>query len=56
MMRPLGLRPIERPAAMRRMLNLVAAAMASLAAPASVASQIQLPVSTVKRYLDWLVS
>lgn len=45
---------IERPADMRRLLNLVAASMTSLAVPASFANHLQVPVSTVKRYLDLL--
>jgi predicted AAA+ superfamily ATPase len=45
---------IERPTDMRRLLNTVAAQMASLVRPATVASALQLPASTVKRYLDLL--
>lgn len=45
---------IERPAQMRRLLNLVGAAMASLAVPASFANNLQLSASTVRRYLDLL--
>jgi predicted AAA+ superfamily ATPase len=45
---------IERPADLRRLLNLLAASMASLAVPAAFANQLQLPASTVKRYLDLL--
>jgi predicted AAA+ superfamily ATPase len=45
---------IERPEQMRRLLNLVAASMASLTVPAARANQLQLPASTVKRYLDLL--
>jgi hypothetical protein len=45
---------IERPADMRRLLNLVAASMATLAVPAAFANDLQFPVSTVKRYLDLL--
>jgi uncharacterized protein len=45
---------IERPTDMRRLLNTVAAQMASLARPATIASALQLPASTVKRYLDLL--
>jgi len=45
---------IERPGDMRRLLNLVGSAMASLAVPARFANQLQLPASTVKRYLDLL--
>jgi len=45
---------IERPADMRRLVNLVAASTASLAVPASMADRLQVPASTVKRYLDLL--
>jgi uncharacterized protein len=45
---------IERPTDMRRVLNIVAAQMASLVRPAAVASALQVPGSTVKRYLDLL--
>lgn len=45
---------IERPADMRRLLNVLAAQMASLAAPGAIASNLQLPASTVKRYVDLL--
>ena len=45
---------IERPGDMRRLVNLVAASTASLAVPASMASRLQVPASTVKRYLDLL--
>jgi hypothetical protein len=45
---------IERPADMRRLLNVVAARMATLAVPNAIASDLQLPVSTLKRYLDLL--
>lgn len=45
---------IERPADMRRLLNLVGASMTSLAMPASFANHLQMPASTVKRYLDLL--
>jgi predicted AAA+ superfamily ATPase len=45
---------IERPADMRRLVNLVAASTGSLAVPASMASRLQVPASTVKRYLDLL--
>jgi predicted AAA+ superfamily ATPase len=47
---------IERPADMRRLLNMVAASMASLAVPAAFANRLQLPATTVKRYLDLLES
>jgi uncharacterized protein len=45
---------IERPADMRRLVNLIAASPGSLAVPASMASRLQIPASTVKRYLDLL--
>jgi uncharacterized protein len=45
---------IERPADMRRLVNLIAAATGSLANPANMASRLQVPASTVKRYLDLL--
>ena len=45
---------IERPADMRRLVNLVAASTGSLAVPASMASRLRVPASTVKRYLDLL--
>jgi uncharacterized protein len=45
---------IERPADMRRLVNLVAASTGSPAVPASMASRLQVPASTVKRYLDLL--
>ncbi len=45
---------IERPADMRRLLNVVAAQMATLAVPAAVAGRMQLPATTVRRYLDLL--
>ena len=45
---------IERPADMRRLVNLIAACTSSLAVPASMASRLQVPASTVKRYLDLL--
>jgi uncharacterized protein len=45
---------IERPADMRRLVNLVAASTASLAVPAAIASRLQVPASTVKRYLHLL--
>lgn len=43
---------IERPGDMRRLLNVVAAQMASLIVPATVASKLQLPASTLKRYFE----
>jgi uncharacterized protein len=45
---------IERPADMRRLLNVVAAQMATLAVPTAVAGRMQLPATTVRRYLDLL--
>lgn len=45
---------IERPADMRRSLNLIAASMATLAVPAAFADHLRLPASTVNRYLDLL--
>lgn len=45
---------IERPAEMRRLLNLVGASMASLAVPSSLANHLQVPATTVRRYLDLL--
>jgi uncharacterized protein len=39
---------------MRRLVNLIAASTGSLAVPASMASRLQVPASTVKRYLDLL--
>ena len=45
---------IERPADMRRLVNLVAACTASLTVPAALASRLQVPASTVKRYLNLL--
>ncbi|MGH3872530.1 MAG: hypothetical protein ACRDSR_13660 [Pseudonocardiaceae bacterium] len=43
---------IERPADMRRLLNLVAASMATLAVPATFANHLRLPASTVKTEHD----
>ena len=45
---------IERPADMRRLVNLIAASTASTAVPAAMASRLQVPASTVKRYLNLL--
>jgi len=45
---------IERPADMRRLVNLAAGCTASLAVPAALASRLQVPASTVKRYLNLL--
>ncbi|MGO9079063.1 MAG: DUF4143 domain-containing protein [Streptosporangiaceae bacterium] len=39
---------------MRRLVNLIAASTSSLANPASMASRLQVPASTVRRYLDML--
>jgi predicted AAA+ superfamily ATPase len=45
---------IERPTDMRRLLNTVAAQIASLVRPAAVANALQLSANTVMRYLDLL--
>lgn len=45
---------IGRPDDMRRLLNTVAAQMASLAVPGALAGRLQIPASTLKRYLDLL--
>jgi uncharacterized protein len=45
---------IERPADMRRLVNLIAASTGSVANPTSMANRLQAPASTVKRYLDLL--
>lgn len=45
---------IERPADMRRLVNLMAASMATTAVPNAFANRLRLPASTVKRYLDLL--
>lgn len=45
---------IERPADMRRLLGAVAAQMASLVVPGTLAGRLQIPASTLKRYLDLL--
>jgi uncharacterized protein len=45
---------IERPLDMRRLLNLVAARMATLMVPSRWASDLGLPATTVKRYVDLL--
>jgi len=45
---------IERPADMRRLLNLISASVATLSIPAAFANRLRLPASTVKRYLDLL--
>jgi uncharacterized protein len=39
---------------MRRLVNLVAACTAALAVPAALAGRLQVPASTVKRYLNLL--
>jgi predicted AAA+ superfamily ATPase len=45
---------IERPADLRRLLNLVAAQTSTLMMPTAAASGLNMPASTVKRYLDLL--
>jgi len=45
---------IERPAEMRRLLNVVAARMGTLAVAQSMAKDIALPRRTLSRYLDLL--
>lgn len=45
---------IERPADMRRLLNVLAAQMATLPVPGTLAGSLNLPASTLKRYLDLL--
>lgn len=45
---------IERPADMRRLLGAVAAQMATLVVPGTLAGRLQIPVNTLKRYLDLL--
>lgn len=45
---------IERPADMRRLLNTVAAQMATLVRTATVSNALGLPANTTKRYLDLL--
>jgi predicted AAA+ superfamily ATPase len=45
---------IERPRDMRRLLNVVAGQMATLAVPGALANALQLPVTTLRRYLDML--
>ena len=47
---------IERPADLCRLVNLVAASMASLAVPAALANRLRLPASAVKRYLDLIAA
>jgi len=48
------LRDIGRPADMRRLLGAVAAQMASLVVPGTLAGRLQIPANTLKRYLDLL--
>ena len=45
---------IERAGDMRRLVNLIAASTSTLANPSSMASHLQVPATTVKRYLDLL--
>ncbi|HUJ05844.1 MAG TPA: ATP-binding protein [Streptosporangiaceae bacterium] len=45
---------IERARDMRRLINLIAASTGTLANPASMANRLQVPATTVKRYLDLL--
>jgi predicted AAA+ superfamily ATPase len=45
---------IERPADMRRLLNLLAGEMATLTVPGAIANALRVPASTIKRYLDLL--
>ncbi len=45
---------IERPVDMRRLLNVLAAQMATLPVPGTLAGSLNLPASTLKRYLDLL--
>ncbi|MGH3755935.1 MAG: ATP-binding protein [Pseudonocardiaceae bacterium] len=45
---------IGRPADMRRLLNAIAAQMASLIVPGTLAGRLQIPTNTLKRYLDLL--
>lgn len=45
---------IERSADMRRLLNIVAAQMATLVRPAAVSNGLGLPANTTRRYLDLL--
>lgn len=45
---------IERAGDMRRLVNLIAASTGTLANPSSMANRLQVPVTTVKRYLDLL--
>ncbi len=45
---------IERTGDMRRLINLIAASTSTPANPSNVANRLQVPASTVKRYLDLL--
>lgn len=45
---------IERPADLRRLLGVLAARMASLLVPGTLAGELNVPATTVKRYLDLL--
>jgi hypothetical protein len=45
---------IERTGDMRRLINLLAASTGTLANPSSMANRLQVPATTVKRYLDLL--
>ncbi len=45
---------IERTGDMRRLVNLIAASTSTLANPSNIASRLQVPATTVKRYLDLL--
>ena len=45
---------IERAGDMRRLVNLIAASTSTLANPSSMASRLQVPATTVRRYLDLL--
>jgi predicted AAA+ superfamily ATPase len=45
---------IERPADLRRLLNVLAAQMATLPVPGTLAGSLNLPASTLRRYLDLL--
>jgi len=45
---------IERAGDMRRLVNLIAASTGTLANPSSMANRLQVPATTVKRYLDLL--
>jgi predicted AAA+ superfamily ATPase len=45
---------IERPADLRRLLNVLAAQMASLPVPATLAKALSMPATTLNRYLDLL--